>query len=296
MKLQNEQFYTNGFVFENGEYRTSIRENVILKRDPTKDFWNVDVIKQDGSINTLKIDEVKDDEIREEIDSLIKLVGNPWMPGDEPVEAVYTEVETPKKTEWKKPPITKQLVKTKSIPLSMQDKQVQDLTLEDIKGYICQKATDSEAYMFLKLCQARGLNPFTKEAYLVKYGQDATMIVGKEAFTRKAEQHPMFDGFRAGIIVDCGDGEIEEREGTFLKPSEKLLGGWAEVFRKDRSRPFKGTVSLQEYNTNQSLWKTKPGTMIRKVALVQVLRECFPSEFSGMYDSSEIGEEVEASF
>jgi phage recombination protein Bet len=134
------------------------------------------------------------------------------------------------------------------------------------------------------------------QAYLVKYGADATMIVGKEAFTRKAEQNAMFDGFKAGVIVENGNEELEEREGTFIKSGEKLLGGWAEVFRKDRSMPFKITVSLQEYNTNQSLWRTKPGTMIRKVALVQCLRECFPSEFSGMYDSAEIGEEVVSSF
>ena len=35
-----------------------------------------------------------------------------------------------------------------------------------------------------------------------------------------------------------------------------------------------------------------PATMIRKVALVQALREAFPSELSGMYDQSEMGVDV----
>ena len=32
--------------------------------------------------------------------------------------------------------------------------------------------------------------------------------------------------------------------------------------------------------------------MIRKVALVQALREAFPEDFTGMYDSSEISEAI----
>ncbi len=36
------------------------------------------------------------------------------------------------------------------------------------------------------------------------------------------------------------------------------------------------------------MWNTKPGTMIRKVALVQVLREMYIGLLGGMYDISEI--------
>lgn len=170
------------------------------------------------------------------------------------------------------------------------DVQVSDLTLDDIKQYICPNATDSEAFTFLKLCQARGLNPFLKEAYLIKYasGGPATVVVGKDAFTRRAEMHPKFDGFRAGVIVQSGD-EIVEREGTFLKKGEELLGGWAEGHRKDRKIPLKHTISRSEYDTGKSNWQKMPATMVRKVALVQMLRELFSSEFSGMYDQSEMG-------
>jgi hypothetical protein len=37
-----------------------------------------------------------------------------------------------------------------------------------------------------------------------------------------------------------------------------------------------------------SNWKVMPGTMIRKVALVQSLREAFPDEFGGMYSPEEM--------
>ena len=37
-----------------------------------------------------------------------------------------------------------------------------------------------------------------------------------------------------------------------------------------------------------SNWKQMPGTMIRKVALVQALREAIPEEFSGLYSPEEM--------
>lgn len=183
--------------------------------------------------------------------------------------------------------------------LAVRDRQVAELTFEDIKTYICPAATDQETMMFLKLCQARNLNPFLKEAYLIKYdsSKPAQMVVGKDKFTKTAEEHPQFDGFKAGIIVSVEDG-IVEREGTFYRKGkgEELLGGWAEIYRKDRKMPFKQTVSLQEFDKGMANWKTMPGTMIRKVALVQALRECFATDLAGCYDSAEIDQSIEAEY
>lgn len=181
--------------------------------------------------------------------------------------------------------------------LAVRDLQVAELTFEDIKTYICPAATDQETMIFLKLCQARNLNPFLKEAYLIKYdsGKPAQMVVGKDKFTKTAEEHPQFDGYRAGIIVSVGDG-IVEREGTFYQKGEELVGGWAEVFRKDRKMPFKQTIPLSEYNLKRANWLSMPGTMIRKVALVQALRECFATDLAGCYDSAEMDQAIEAEY
>lgn len=170
----------------------------------------------------------------------------------------------------------------------MRDIQVAELSLDDIKDYICPAATDQEAFMFLKLCQARNLNPFTNEAYLIKYGAKAQMVVGKEAFMRKAELHPQYKGFKAGVIVDDGEGSLIYREGSFVRKDEELLGGWAEVFRKDRDHPVRAEVALKDYDSGKDgPWRTHKATMIRKVPLVQAMREAFPSDLSGCYDSSE---------
>ena len=173
-------------------------------------------------------------------------------------------------------------------------RQAPEVSMEIIKRYICPTATDQEAFMFMQLCKAQGLNPFLKEAYLVKYGnQAATIITGKDTFTKRADRLPQYDGFKAGVIV-LSQGKVTHREGSFFVVGEELLGGWAEVFRKDRGQSFRNEVSLAEYERKKadgslmSNWKTMPATMIRKVALVQSLREAFPDEFGGMYSPEEM--------
>ena len=46
-------------------------------------------------------------------------------------------------------------------------------------------------------------------------------------------------------------------------------------------------VELSEYDTKQSVWKTKPATMIKKVAEAQGLRWAFQELFAGTYEESE---------
>ncbi|MCR4293609.1 MAG: phage recombination protein Bet [Candidatus Kuenenia sp.] len=169
-----------------------------------------------------------------------------------------------------------------------------ELTLDIIKKYICPLATEQEAYFFLQLCKAQRLNPFLREAYLIKYeNSPATMVVGKETFTKRADKLPQYDGFKAGIIVSSGE-KIQYREGSFYTSSEILLGGWAEVYRNDRKIPFRNEVKLEEYigrkkdGTITKMWAEKTATMIRKVPLMQSLREAFPDYFGGFYSVEEI--------
>ena len=172
------------------------------------------------------------------------------------------------------------------------------VSFEEVRHFICAKATDAECKIFLETCRAYRLNPFTREAYLIHYDNKsdetpATIVLGKNCYLQMAERHPAYDGFEAGVIV-LNDGGVEYREGSAVYDGEELLGGWAKVYRKDRSRPNYEEVKLGEYNTGKSLWASKPATMIRKVALVHALREAFPSTYGLTYDESEIGVEVDA--
>lgn len=165
-----------------------------------------------------------------------------------------------------------------------------------IKNYLVNgngAVTDQEVTMFLSLCKFQHLNPFLREAYLIKYGTSpATTVVGKDVLLKRAMRSEKFDGLTAGILVITENGELKEREGTFFGDNETLVGGWARVNIKGYSVPFYTSVSMKEYSTGKSNWLTKPATMIRKVAVAQALREAFPEEMSALYDASEMDKTV----
>ena len=156
--------------------------------------------------------------------------------------------------------------------------------------------TMPEFKMFSELCKARGLNPFLKEAYIIKYGNNpAQIVVGKDAILKRAIIHKQFDGREQGVIVLNSNGEVIERKGTFYLGSETLVGGWAKVYRKDWAYPVYVTVSFNEVaqkkrdGTLNQQWASKGATMIEKVALVRALREAFVEDTGGMYDADEMG-------
>ena len=68
--------------------------------------------------------------------------------------------------------------------------------------------SDQEVIMFLSMCKFQHLNPFLREAYLIKYGNSpATMVVGKDTFLKRARRQSDFKGLQAGIIVRTSDSE-----------------------------------------------------------------------------------------
>ena len=169
------------------------------------------------------------------------------------------------------------------------------ITPDDIKNYICPQATDKEVGMFLELCRAQRLNPFIKDAYLVKYGNaPASIITGKEVFVRRANNNPNYEGIEHGIVfmrkAQGGSVRVEKREGAavYKAAGETLLGGWARVFVKGK-RPVYCELSLDEYSTGKSNWAKMPAVMIDKCAQVGALRLAFPDDFQGLYAAEEMG-------
>lgn len=155
------------------------------------------------------------------------------------------------------------------------------------------QVSDQDLVQFISICKYNQLNPFLNEAYLVKFGSTpAQMIVSKEALMKRAEACENYEGFKAGIIV-LRNNEVLEVEGCFMLPKDELVGGWAEVHRSDRKFPTIAKIALKEYDKQQSTWKEKPSTMSRKVAIVQALREAFPTQLGAMYTAEEQNVQVE---
>lgn len=153
------------------------------------------------------------------------------------------------------------------------------------------KITDGEILMFISLCKNAQLDPFSGEAYLVKYGdKPAQQVVGKEAYMKRAKASSDYITHKAGVIV-LRNNDIVYSKGAFKLPKDQLVGAWAEVHTRSQEEPVYIEVAFDEYNSpgnGNNTWAKKPCTMIRKVALVQALREAFPNRLAAMYTSDEL--------
>jgi phage recombination protein Bet len=162
------------------------------------------------------------------------------------------------------------------------------------------KITMPEFKLFTELCKVRKLNPFLREAYLIKYSDNnpASIVVGKDAIIKRAVLNQNFNGMESGVIVLDENGEVIERKGTFKLPNEQLVGAWAKVYRKDWEYPIYQSVSLQEAEQRKangqanSNWSKQPSTMLEKVAKVRALREAFVEDLGGMYSAEEMNVDI----
>lgn len=164
------------------------------------------------------------------------------------------------------------------------------VTPDDVRRYICENASEKEVGLFLQLCQTQRLNPFVKDAYLVKYGSaPASMITNYQVFNRRACKDANYDGIKSGVVV-LSNGALERRRGSavYKQLGDELLGGWAEVRFKDNREPAYAELALTDYSTGKSNWAKMPGVMIEKCAKAAAWRLAFPDTFQGMYTAEEM--------
>lgn len=165
-------------------------------------------------------------------------------------------------------------------------------TADEVRARLCPSITDKELAFTMALCQAQKLNPFTKDVYIIKYGDGpASIVTSKDTFTKRAQANPRFEGMEAGVTV-VNNNRIVQRPGSMVLRGETLVGGWCKVYVKGYRVPIFDEVSLSEYSTGKSNWTKMPATMIRKVALCHALREAFPDDFQGLYGEEEMGADI----
>lgn len=142
------------------------------------------------------------------------------------------------------------------------------------------KATDTEIRAFIAYCMGVDANPYTHEAYLIKYdeGRPANVVLSLQWYLKRASHNPAYQSYQSGVIVKReGEGYVD-MVGAVVLPGDTLFGGWCKVYKKD-APAFERRVTLSEYDRRQAQWKTMPATMIEKVAIVQAVRRAFPDEF-----------------
>lgn len=179
------------------------------------------------------------------------------------------------------------------------DGQEISLGFETVRAYLVhgdkEKVTPQELMFFMGVCKSRGLNPFKKDCYLIKYGSDAAAIVTSIDFFRsRARAQKDCKGWKAGIVIQKKEG-LEFREGALVVDGEKLVGGWFEAKPDGWPEPKKHSVTLKGYikHTKEGkitrFWSEEnQPSQIMKVAESQGLRIVWPDEFQMLYTEEEI--------
>jgi phage recombination protein Bet len=151
--------------------------------------------------------------------------------------------------------------------------------------------SQEDAMRFMMMCQARRLNPFEGDAWLIGYdakdGPVFTLETAHQAFLKRGELHPEYQGMESGVVVLI-DGVPADRESDFHTHDEKIVGGWAKVFRKDRTIPTYRRLRLAAFAQNYGRWATDAAGMICKCAEADALRSAFPTLVGGLYLEGEI--------
>jgi phage recombination protein Bet len=147
-----------------------------------------------------------------------------------------------------------------------------EISMDDVKKYIAPGATDKELFVFMGIAKAYGLNPMKREIHFIKrkwkdengnWKERGDTVVGYEIYIKRAETTGLLDGWECNTAVDGKKAFVT-------------------IYRKDRSKPFKWEVDRAEFDTGQSTWKKMPGFMLKKVAIAQGFRLCFPEHLGGM--------------
>ena len=132
--------------------------------------------------------------------------------------------------------------------------------------------TPQEKESYFEIAMLYGLNPFKREIYVSKYGNQMSVITGYEVYIKRAERTGMLDGWEATTSGSVKNGD--------LKATVK-------IFRKDRTHPFVWEALYEEcvQRTREGkvtkFWE-KAAFMTKKVAISQGFRLCFSDELAGM--------------
>ena len=157
--------------------------------------------------------------------------------------------------------------------------------------------TEEEIMLFMGMAKARGLNPFKKDCYLLKYTEKdpAATVVSIDYFRSRARAQEDCVGWKAGIILVKADGTIEHREGSFMLDEEKLVGGWFKAKPKGWDDFYTWTIPLAPFIKRRGdgavtqFWRPENQSyMIEKVVESQGLRRVWPDEFQGLYIEEDI--------
>lgn len=153
-----------------------------------------------------------------------------------------------------------------------------------VKRTIAKGASADELSLFLAQCKRTGLDPFSRQIYWIKRGNQGATQVSIDGFRVIAERSGELDGQEVHWCAD--DGVWVD---VWLAPKPPAAARVL-VYRKGCSHPFPGVAKWSEYQAGGPMWTKMPATMLAKCAEALALRKAFPHQLSGLYTPDEMAQ------
>ena len=162
-----------------------------------------------------------------------------------------------------------------------------------IRRTVAKNATDDELRMFLHLSQSYGLDPFAKEIWFIKMGnENPIMMTSRDGYLAIANRNKHFEGMEADVVY-AGDTFRKTKDGVEhiygTQNRGEPIGAYAMVFRDDRKIPTYVYAPYRDYARSGQVWNKYKHAMILKVAEAMALKRAF--SISGLVTQEELDED-----
>lgn len=162
--------------------------------------------------------------------------------------------------------------------------QTQESKIELLKKTLCKDISSEEFEIFLHACRRTGLDPFMKQIYAIKRGNNMTIQTSIDGYRVVAD--------RTGHYAPGKASEFKyDEEGNLISATAHVMKRTSDGIWHDVSAEAFWAEYVQSYNGKPAtFWAKMPHVMLAKVAEALALRKAFPADLSGIYTQDEMNQ------
>lgn len=155
--------------------------------------------------------------------------------------------------------------------------------LAGLKQLGVQNAPSGDLAVYFHQCKRTGLDPFSRQIYMIARGGRHTIQTSIDGFRVIAQRTGEYAG-QLGPFWCGEDGLWKDVWLDKTPPKASKVG----VSRKGFTEPLWAVALWDGYSQNMGLWKTQGPLMLAKCAEALALRKAFPQDLSGIYETTEM--------